>query len=253
MMNKFILYLDESETFNSTGRFFSVGGVIIPDSQTAKVSSDLNLLKASLWNGNSNATSFILHEKEIIAANKNGHCSNPCYNIFRANSKAKALYAGLSKLIKDNSIITIGTCVNMVSLTTKYPGEVNPTLTIALQMLLENYCHFLTAQNAVGSVCYESLQEPGNTPLRQRFFEMQALGTMYYNSHTLQTHISGIDFVDKSDNLPGLQLADFIPNTFARKVAGLTPKHKEFKKAVFAAAYDGQINDRMKYGLKEIP
>lgn len=90
-------------------------------------------------------------------------------------------------------------------------------------MLLENYCHFLKHNTATGDICYESLQEPGNQPLRQRFYELEALGTMYYTPHFFQTHIGDIEFCGKNENLAGLQLADFIPNTMARSAARMPP------------------------------
>ena len=249
-MDKYVLYLDESHI---GGDYSCVGGVIIKESDIPLVSADLDNLKKKLWPSDPNPEQYILHEKEITQAKKSGVASQPCYQIFRAKRTYNKLYAGLAGIMKHYNILTLGTCVDISSLQTKYPGEVNPNLTIALQMLLENYCHFLTTSNAYGDVCYESLQEPGNTPLRQRFYELQALGTMYYTSHTFQTHIGDIKFCDKTENVAGLQLADFIPNTYARFVAGKKAKHDDFKKAVLKKAYDGRIKDSTKYGLKKIP
>ena len=249
-MDKYVLYLDESHI---GGDYSCVGGVIIKESEVSAVSADLDNLKRSLWPSDAHPEQYIFHEKEISQAKKSGTASHPCYNIFRANRNYNKLYAGLSRIMKKYDIITLGACVDVSLLHNKYPGEVNPNLTIALQLLLENYCHFLTTNNAYGDICYESMQEPGNTPLRQRFYELQALGTMYYTSHTFQMHIGDIRFRDKTENLAGLQLADFIPNTYARFVSGKKPKHDEFKKAVLKKAYDGKIGDSAKYGLKKIP
>ncbi len=253
-MNQYTLYLDESETFTKKGdRFFAIGGVIINQVQEGKVESDLNVLKNGLWDGNPNAQQFILHEKEITEVQRNGRTSNKQYNIFRQKSISNHLYTGLSRILKQNNIETMCVCLDKSELSKLYPGEVNDNLTIAIQMLFENYCHFLIKNNANGCICYESLQEPGNQPLRQRFYELAALGTMYYTSHCFQTHISGIDFQSKNENVAGLQLADFIPNTFARKCAKLNPKHKSFKDTVLKNAYDGGMKLERKYGLKLIP
>lgn len=249
-MDKYTLYLDESHI----GREYScVGGVILKESEIASISEEMDHLKQALWPTEVHPEQYILHEKEISKAKKSGLISQPCYAIFRANRGYNMLYAGLAKIIKHYDIVTLGTCVDVQSLRHKYPGEVNPNLTIALQMLLENYCHFLTTHHAYGDVCYESMQEPGNTPLRQRFYELQALGTMYYTSHTFQTHVGDIRFLPKAENVVGLQLADFIPNTYARCVAGKVPKHRDFKKAVIQKAYGGGIANPFKYGLKKIP
>lgn len=253
-MHKYILYLDESETFTAANnRFFAVGGVIIKEDKIDEVSSKLADLKKKLWAGDANASSYILHEKEISEAKKHGHARNACYNIFRTNGKYSDLYAGLASILKKQNLITMGVCIDETALGRLYPGITNSKLTIALQMLLENYCHFLGQQNAVGDICYESLEDSGNQELRQRFYELEALGTMYYTPGFFQTHIGDIRFEKKTENLAGLQLADFIPNTFARSCSGATAKHEDFKKRVLHQAYDGKLSNRPKYGLKLIP
>ena len=150
-------------------------------------------------------------------------------------------------------VTTIGVCLDTAQLSKLYGGDTNPNLTIALQLLLENYCHFLMHHNSTGNICYESLQEPGNQGLRQRFYELEALGTMYYTSRFFQTHIGDISFSSKTENLSGLQLADFIPNTLARSASGLAPKHQPFKRTVLKHLYDGGLGMKRKYGFKCIP
>lgn len=108
-MAHYRLYLDESETRNASGSsFFVVGGVILNASSEVAVAQELNALKLSLWAGDQQATTHILHEKEITEANKSGRSNDPCYTIFRANGTVEKLYAGLSKLIKMHSITTMG-------------------------------------------------------------------------------------------------------------------------------------------------
>ena len=69
-MAHYRLYLDESETRNASGSsFFVVGGVILNASSEVAVAQELNALKLSLWAGDQQATTHILHEKEITEAN----------------------------------------------------------------------------------------------------------------------------------------------------------------------------------------
>lgn len=252
---QYTLYLDESETFTSSAqRYFTVGGVILPKTEESKISKDLIALKALLWGNQPNSIQYILHEKEISEAQHNGVSKNPCYSIFRQNCKVNTLYKELSIILKRYQIVCIGVCLDADKLTQFYGNRTNRHLSIALQLLLENYCHFLMVHNnAVGDICYESLQEPGNQQLRQRSYELEALGTMYYTSHFFQTHIGDIRFIGKSKNVPGLQIADFIPNTLARTAAKLPPKHKGFKITVLKQLYNGNMDNCYKYGLKVIP
>lgn len=251
-MGHYILYLDESETFTSTmDRYFAIGGVIVPDTIKNQLVQDINTLKSRLWGPM--ATQNILHEKEISEAlHKRLSVTSP-YSIFKNKANIVTLYNGLSVILSKYHIVTIGACLNESEIERLYGKEVSPKLTIALQLLLENYCHFLMTHNATGDICYESLQEPGNRGLRQRFYELEALGTMYYPPHFFQTHIGDIQFKEKTSNDPGLQLADFIPNTLARVAAGLKPKHNIFKKQVVRQLYDGGMNNTEKFGGKVMP
>lgn len=248
MSKEYTLYLDESEANN----FFAISGIIVEKSRINSIETDLNNLKMSIWTGDPNAITYILHEMEISKAISN-RSSLAHYKIFRSNSKRTDLYNKLSQIIVNNNLITIGTCINRTELKRLYYGDNNTVLNIALQMLLENYCHFLIQNDATGDICYESLTEADNSRLRQRYYEILTLGSLYYTSHCFQSHITGLIFAPKSSNNAGLQLADFIPNTHVRSAAKLTAKHKNYKNVVFTHAYDGNLKNRNKYGLKLIP
>lgn len=248
MEKSYTLYLDESRA----GNYFAISGVIIENSLEETIQTELDNLKRVIWDGDSNATSYILHEMEVSNGQRNSS-SLSYYNVFRSNALRTKLYNHLSQIINKNNITTIGTCVDEAELKKLYPGENNKTLNIALQMLLENYCHFLIQNNATGNICYESLMEADNSKLRHRYFEILTLGSLYFTAHCFQTHITGLHFIPKSSNNVGLQLADFIPNTHVRSAAKLPAKHSGFKNVVFSHAYDGTLNNRPKYGLKLIP
>lgn len=253
-MADYILYLDESETFSSPNRrYFSVGGVVISTHNRPAIETDIIQLKSRLWDGDPNSSQYILHEKEISDAHHSRSTLGSCYHIFRQNNKLNQLYGGLSQILRNHNIVTIGVCIDQTALNQAYGPNTTNRLTIALQLLLENYCHFLNTHNSTGDICYESLQEPGNKPLRQRFYELEALGTMYYPSEFFQIHIGDIYFQGKVENVPGLQLADFIPNTLCRVAARLSPKERSFKDTVLRRLYDGNMNNRQKYGFKVIP
>lgn len=254
-MKEYILYLDESEITEKQGNsYFSIGGVIIEKpSQNDTIAVALETLKKEIWIENQNATQIIIHEKEVSEVHRNGKSKNPDYSIFQGNTSFNKLYNGLSKILKDQNITTMGVCINISELSRLYQGEKNEKLTIAIQMLIENYCHFLIQNDGTGDICYEFVGNLENQRLRQRFYELKALGTMYYTSRCIQTRINNIEFIPKSENKAGLQLADFIPNTLTRMAAKKPPKHNDFKKVVVKNAYNGGLDLPRKYGLKIIP
>lgn len=86
--------------------------------------------------------------------------------------------------------------------------------------------------------------------IQQRLYELKALGSMYYSPKTIQDCIREIHFVKKSENMIGLQLADFVPNTLGRYVAGMEPQNKNFAKIVRKKLYDGCQDKTYRFGFK---
>lgn len=161
------------------------------------------------------------------------------------------LYNELSKLFKNTDILTIGVCLDKSELHSCYgENKLNNQLTIAIQLLIERYCQFLIKNKATGDICYEAMQPNQNTKIQQRIYELKALGTLYYSPKTIQDHLKQIHFVAKTENLAGLQLADFVPNTLGRHAAMMKPKNRDFVKNVRNKLYDGGIDGKYKFGFK---
>lgn len=257
-VSEYTLYMDESETFNSAGnKYFVMSGVIIKNSNYATVENDLNTIKRLIWNNAQGCEQYILHEKDVsYASNRmNSHHLNAmpsCYHIFQNKRNVVLLYNELSKLFKNSDIVTIGVCLDKSVLHSCYgEANLNNQLTIAIQLLIEHYCQFLIKNSATGDICYESMQPEQNMKIQQRIYELKALGTLYYSPKTIQDHLREIHFEPKTNNLAGLQLADFVPNTLGRYAAMMKPKNRDFAKNVRSKLYDGGETDgKYKFGFK---
>ena len=248
MMSDYTLYMDESETFDSAeNRYFVMSGVIIPTAGYQLIGQKLDQLKSVVWNGDPNCKQYILHEKDVSFAsapkNRKQLKKIPVYNrIFIAGGKQRLLYNELSKLFIESKLQTIGVCLNKAALYRSYGAKhMNDQLTIAAQFLIERYCQFLIQNAATGDICYEAMQQNQNLQIQQRLYELKALGTMYYSPETVQYRIREISFVSKQQNLAGLQLADFVPNTLGRYVAGKQPKNQSFAKSIRKSLYRGPV------------
>ena len=195
-----------------------------------------------------------MHEKDVNFANfrlnsKRLSDVQACYHIFRDKRKVLLLYNELSKLFKDAPLYTIGVCQDKSVLFARYgESNLNNQLTIAIQLLIEHYCQFLIMNRTTGAICYEAMQPEQNAKIQQRIYELKALGTMYYSSGTIQNYLRDIYFVPKSENMAGLQLADFVPNTLGRYAAMMKPKNREFSRSVRDKLYDG--NGDKRFGFK---
>lgn len=254
----YTLFVDESSVSDGKEDYFVVGGVIIDKQSINSVSSQLTTLKHRIWAGDVNAANYILHELDMWKIHKNPHSIHnttiPRYNsIFSSNRKVLELYAGLSIIFRSCNLKTIGVCYRAHKLSHEFGNKslLNNPYRTSIQMLVEHYCQFLIFHNSTGNICYESIDESTNRIMKQRIYELLALGTMHYSPDTLQSHISGIEFVQKSSNNPGLQLSDFVPNTLARYSATLSAKNRDFSRNVRRLLYDGTIHGgKAQFGYK---
>ncbi len=69
-MSDYTLYMDESETYNSSGnRYFIMSGVIIKNSNYTNIENALNIVKNTVWEQETGCEQYILHEKDVTFAN----------------------------------------------------------------------------------------------------------------------------------------------------------------------------------------
>ena len=69
-MAEYTLYIDESETFNSSGKkYFVMSGVIIRETNYTSIQSEMEALKRKVWNNAAGCENYILHEKDVSFAN----------------------------------------------------------------------------------------------------------------------------------------------------------------------------------------
>lgn len=256
-MDKYHLYLDESEThINGTNRIFCLAGIIVKeDDFNTVLKPRLDNLKQQVFHDLTNPTDYILHEKDIRSAQKNKMKNiNPEFRRFKQAHYSRMLYNELEQIVQSSSCKVIGSCIHMDDLNKHFNKKiVSQNYLIAFQIILENFCHFLERVNGTGHVFYESRDEKPDSIVRMQFNHVKAMGSMYVNPYAMQRHIREIDFPNKLENNAGLQIADFIPNPFARKV--LEKKQYKFNiyKTLRLVRYDGGIYKGNRFGIKVMP
>ena len=124
---------------------------------------------------------------------------------------------------------------------------------VAMQLLLENYCHFLCTNNAMGNIVYEHRELIGNEKLRDKYYHMKLMGSIYMNKEAAEKRLLGSGFIDKSNNEAGLQIADFIPNSFARDHAGISQPNPNIFGTLRYNLYDGNMGNKERFGIKYMP
>ena len=265
MQKKYTLYLDESETHkhdaasNCNNCFhFCMAGVIVADDDYEKLKTDVKQLKYNIWPELADPERVILHQMRLIEAEKGrlNIIEYPEYEKFRKYKERKKFYEELKKIFAHNALTIVGSSINEDNLKQYYwvtgKNKQDPYL-VAMQLLLENYCHFLCTNNAIGSIVYEHRELIGNEKLRDKYYHMKLMGSMYMTKEAAEKRLLGIDFVDKANNEAGLQIADFVPNSFARDHAGMNQSNPNIFPTLKYHLYDGNQGNDNRFGIKYMP
>lgn len=260
-MDNYTLYLDESTTSNAGRRpTFVIAGIVIKNEYHDSTFTDaLNHVKSVIWPDIPTSSNIILHEKEVKDATqhrqKKSLIKSEYRRFFYNANNATILYTELSHLLRTSDIYTMGCAIDKDLLYNNYTTDIcNDEYNICLQVLMENFCHFLRQNNVVGSIKYEAREPSQNADLMQRFYQIKAIGTLYIDSYAIQKYIKDIEFPSKQDNIAGLQMADFLPNQIGKKVVGATlfANTQNFNNNIFRKAYNGNVNNKKRYGIKSI-
>lgn len=262
---QYTLYLDESEThkYNKVTNkneecHFCMAGIIVATDDYDDLEASVNALKRRVWCDFPNPEEIILHQMLVNDAEKGrlDAARYPEYVKFKQRRERKRLYEELKKIFTDNDLIIVGSSVNKDNLKNFYSvqgrNKQDESL-VTMQLLLENYCHFLCANNAVGNIIYEFREQIGNERLRDRYYHMKLMGSMYMNKVSAEKRLLGIDFVNKTANCAGLQIADFVPLPFAREHRGTAQGNPNIFSTLKYYRYDGQIGAKERFGVKYMP
>lgn len=258
-MTVYHLYLDESETHNSgINRAFCLAGIIVEKGYYENtIIAELNRIKKIIWHDYSNPTNIILHEKDVrFAQHRLNQLTKvaPEYHRFRKNQYSKILYAELKNLYNLGLFTVIGSCIIEDNLYSYFDKDIiSDKYLIAMQILLENYCHFLQINRGIGYIYIESRKEDTDKHVRMHFNHIKAMGSMYISPYAMQRHIQEIFFPEKRENVPGLQIADFAPNPLARRAINKQQPKYNIYQAIRKFRYDGGLMKHDRFGVKIMP
>ena len=244
-MKRYYLFLDESKPNGTNIKHICLGGVIIEEETYKKIIiKDINAIKNLVF-GN---TEVILHESELRVAKGD-------YSEMRKPEKRSLFWNELNRVFTNVNITTIGAAIDIEKYKSIYESSsLNDEYFIVLQIVLENFIHFLQKNDAIGSVYIESRDYKKDKELRNIYYKIIANGTLYLNANSFQDKLlDSLNFAIKEDNNIVVQLADFVPGTLNRKCNGLNPKIPSISAAIESNLYSGTCNLSERFGFKVMP
>lgn len=262
-LEKYTLYLDESVVDND---YFTLAGVVVKSTQASDLRARVDDLKMGLWPNirAQKARNIILHQMVARQVNRGSgairqkltdlHGSE--YAVFAQNVKYGQLLDGIGGIVDGMSLPIIGStinCVAMRQINSQYAS--NGRYYTALQIIMESFCQAMMQKSGRGSIIIESRRDDQNNEVdmkvQRAFFNAKAHGTLLMSPDMLQKHLNNIMFRQKTLNDPALQIADFIPNNFARKAAGKDTN--QINRILLNHRYDGGVSRPDYFGVRTIP
>lgn len=284
-MDEYTLYLDESK--NSEKTLFVIGGIIIKNSEIAKLNSAIYDVKKCIWAEDYiNDNHPILHCTELSTI-KNSRSNkrflstylniHPTLSILgtQSSSEIKSIYDNVynicCKTIKAIECVTIGCLVDIEKFKYIYGNSIYPKedilFEVALQEIIENYSHFLLCNKSVGNIVYESrndefalTEKSPDFKMYNNFCKIKACnkGVTFIDQETISKTIRYLYMHSKQEDIPGLQFADFVAYNMIQSTNRTTEQYTEFMKKISDRLYNGgheltgkDLRDY--FGLKKLP
>ncbi|WP_017687520.1 DUF3800 domain-containing protein [Paenibacillus sp. PAMC 26794] len=245
-MRRFTLYLDEIHTGGHFDHFSLMGIVIAEEEYEKNVIPHVNKLKMKYFGDDK----VIIHEKEI-----HDRKSGTPFSVFQNKDKREEFWKDISKTFEELQLPIFAISIHENNCGELYKNGRDKYF-IALQMIIENFVHFLEQNDGKGAIYLESTDsnpEQKDQQLQHHFHYLMAQGTLFYSNKILQKRLSTISFSIKPDNVIGLQLADLLPNSWNRKLKGKQQRTFGFINVIEKLAYDGGCDKKERFGLKVVP
>lgn len=218
------LFVDESGDHNlividDQYPVFVLAGIILDENyHNIFVTNQINSLKQKLF-GNEK---IILHTADI-SRNKNGYERLKSDKDFRYS-----FYNELNNFIENLDFKIIAAAVRKKDYKNKYGlAAVDPYL-FCLEVLIERFIYELQEKNDKGMIIAESRNSILDNQLEIAFLETKISGTRFLKSKVVKEKIVNLVLREKSQNIPGLQLADLVASPIGRFVIG-KKSNKDFE------------------------
>ena len=286
MKDEYVLYLDESELKRS--RTFAIAGIAIKKDKVEFLEREMNEVKKLLW-GEEYVTSNkpVLHctELEKVFTNRNSDNITGVQDEYREFKKLSSediekiyhqVYGRMAWILKKvdatvfSCIIKMQQLQELFFLSENHNGIhlIDDKYNIALQKIIESFTHYLALNDGYGDVIYESRNTIGENSTKSPdiklinvYHKIQAnnKGIVYTNSSAIQDRNRTIAVYPKSENIAGLQFADFVAYNITKfNECKIEQQITDFMKQIHKIAYNGghpvsEKDQRSFWGMRVLP
>ena len=201
----YTLFLDESgdhdlQSIQPDYPIFILGGVISSDDDVRqKINPGVQRFKEKLFG----TDQVILHTADITR-NRKG------FEQLKDKSQRERFYKELNQLMSDLPYSVICCIIDKSRHRSRYgDGALDPYI-LSLHILVERLFMEVQSHGTGGTIVAESRNTYLDTQLDLAWQEIMTKGTEFVSATEIRSRVRGLAIRPKSDNIPGLQLADLV-------------------------------------------
>lgn len=211
----YTLFIDECgdpnlEKFDKTFPLFTLCGILVPENKQTWLEDEINSLKQELWNNQD----VIFHSREIR------NCSRSFVNLLDSEVKNR-FYTRINEILGTDDVYVIVCCCILKEPFIERFNTGEDVYGLSLKYLIERAIFHIddcTDGNAKLRIIVERRNPKQNKMLLKYYNGLRVKGTKWITSDRLTDRVKSFSFVDKKDNVIGLQVADLIAYPISRQV-----------------------------------
>jgi hypothetical protein len=147
-------------------------------------------------------TEIILHSYEIRKAKNK-------FNVLLNKTNRDHFIADMNQLMTELDFVIIAACIKKNEHAQQYADPADP-YDLAFSFVIERFVKFLSAKGGVGYFSAESRDPKSNRDLLEVYDWYLNSGSSNCSKELFKAHITKIEFVRKSENINGHQIADLV-------------------------------------------
>lgn len=211
----YTLFIDECgdpnlEKFDKTFPLFTLCGILVSEHKLPWLEKEVNFLKRELWDNEN----VILHSREIR------NCSRDFMILLDRKVKDR-FYTRINEILGVDDVYVIVCCCILKEPFIERFNTGEDVYGLSLKYLIERAIFHIddcTEENAKLRIVVERRNPKQNKMLLRYYNGLRVTGTKWITPERLTERVKSFSFLDKKDNVIGLQIADLIAYPISRQI-----------------------------------
>ncbi|MCB0753224.1 MAG: DUF3800 domain-containing protein, partial [Ignavibacteriae bacterium] len=164
----------------------------------------------------------------------------------------KSFYEKLNSILRNTDYSIISSAIKKDKYVRKFGKLVDDVYEVSLSSIIERAIYYLMEKEASPKSLNIKIEKRGkkeDRKLKNHFFILRDRGSSFITAEKIKNYYSEIEFIDKKDDIVGLQISDLVAYPIARYIIDpkrANPAYEVISNKLF-------IQNKKRYGIKIFP